>query len=113
MRLRSTPYLGLIMAQKYSPKKGMKLFGDHAGKATLKKMKKFHDLDMYTPLGPKTLSAEEKRKALSALFFITEKWDGTIKRSKCAVGSKQLTYEGFNKADGALPTMSTDGLIIY
>ena len=90
----------------------MELFGDRAGKATLKEMQQLHDMDTYTSLDPKMLSPEEKRKALSALFFITEKRDGSIKGRKCAVGSKQRTYEGYNKADGASPTVSTDGLIV-
>ena len=46
------------------------------------------------------------------LFFLTEKRDGRIKGRKCAVGSKQGTFEGYNKADGISPTVSTDGLLI-
>ena len=70
------------MAQQYSLKKGMELFGDRAGKATLKEMQQLHDMDTYMPVDPKTLSPEEKCKALSALFFITEKQDGSIKGRK-------------------------------
>ena len=42
-------------------------------------------------------------KALSALMFIVEKRDGRIKARKCAVGSKQRTFGGYNKADWTPP----------
>ena len=45
-------------------------------------------------------------------MFIVEKRDGRIKARKCAVGSKQRTFEGYNKADWASPTVSTDGVLI-
>ena len=69
-------------------------------------------MDKYTPIYAKTLSKEEKNKALSALFFLTEKRDGRIKGRKCAVWSKQRIFEGYNKADGTLSTVSTDGLLV-
>ena len=104
--------VGLIMAHQYTLKKGIELFGEKAEEATVKELKQIHDMDTYTPLDPKTLTKEEKNKALSALFFLTEKRNGDIKGRKCAVGSKQRTFEGYNKADGSSPTVSTDGLII-
>ena len=45
-------------------------------------------------------------------MFIVEKRDGRIKARKCAVGSKQRTFEGYNKAEWASPTVSTDGVFI-
>ena len=45
-------------------------------------------------------------------MFIVEKRDGRIKARKCAVGSKQRTFEGYNKANWASPTVSTDGVLI-
>ena len=51
--------IGLIMAQQYSLKKGMELFDDRAGKATLKEMQQLHDLDTYTPLDPNMLSISQ------------------------------------------------------
>ena len=69
-------------------------------------------MDTYTPIDPKTLSKEEKNKALSALFFLTEKCEGIIQGRKYAVGNKQRTFEGYNKADGTLSTVSIDGLLV-
>ena len=41
-----------------------------------------------------------------------EKRDGRIEARKCAVGSKQRTFEGYNRAEWASPTVSIDGAII-
>jgi len=103
---------GLIMAHQYSFKKGMELYGDRAEKATIKELKQIHEMDTYTPMDAKKLSREEKNKALSAMLFLTQKRCGKVKARKVAVGSKQRTFEGYNKADGSSPTVSTDGLII-
>ena len=106
--------VGLIMAHQYALKKGLELFGDKDEEADVKELKQIHDMDTYMPMNPKTLSIEEKNKALSVLFFLTEKRDGKINGRKCAVWNKQRTYryKGYNKADGTSPTVSTDGLLI-
>ena len=51
-------------------------------------------------------------EALSSLLFVTEKKDGRIKSRKCAIGSKQRNFEGYDKAAGSSPTVSIDGLIV-
>ena len=95
--------LGLIMAHQCTLKKGLELFDKKTGEANLKELKQIHDMDTYTPIDPKTLSKEEKNKALSALFFLTEKRDGRIKGRKCVLGRKQRAFEEYNEADGASP----------
>ena len=45
-------------------------------------------------------------------MFIVEKHDGCIKARKCTVGSKQRTFEGYNRAEWASPTVSTNGVLI-
>ena len=82
------------MAHQYSMKKGIKLFGEKGEEATLKELKQIHDMDTYTPIAASDLTYEQKRKALSALFFLTEKRNGDIKGRKVADGSKQRTFEG-------------------
>ena len=64
--------VGMIMANQYTLKKGLELFGEKAEVAALKEVRQIHDMATYTPLDPKTLSREEKNKALNALFFLTE-----------------------------------------
>ena len=40
-------------------------------------------------------------------MFITEKRNGDIKARKVADGSKQRTYDGYDKSDGSSPTVAT------
>ena len=79
---------------------------------TVKELSQIHEMGTYVPLNAGELSPEQKAKALSSLMFIVEKRDGRVKARKCAVGSKQRTFEGYNKADWASPTVSTDGVLI-
>lgn len=46
------------------------------------------------------------------MMFIVEKRNGDLKARKCAVGSKQRTFDGYNKAQWASPTVSMDGVIL-
>ena len=103
---------GLIMTHQYSPKNCLDLFGEKGEDATVAELQQMHDTDTYTPMHPSELTVEEKNKALSALFFLTEKHDGRIKGRKVADGSKMRTFEGYYRADGISPTISTDGLLI-
>ena len=43
-------------------------------------------------------------------MFITEKRNGDIKDRKVADGSKQRTYDGYDKSDGSSPTVATDSI---
>ena len=104
--------MGVILIHQYNLKKGIELFGDKAENAVMKELQQIHDMDVYIPMCPKELSYEERAKALSALLFITEKRDGRIKARKCAVGSKQQTYEGYEKSDGTAPTVTKDAVLI-
>ena len=66
----------------------------------------------YQPLDATKLTKKERMEALSSLLFMTEKRDGRIKSRKCDIGSKQQKNEGYDKAAGSSPTVSTDGLIV-
>ena len=43
---------------------------------------------------------------------MTEKRNGRIKARKCDICRKQRDFDGYNKADGSSPTVSTKGIII-
>ena len=45
-------------------------------------------------------------------MFITEKTDGTVKTRKVADGSKQRTYDGYEKSDGSSPTVITESIFL-
>ena len=51
-------------------------------------------------------------KALASLMFITKKRNGDIKARKVADGSKQRTYDVYDKADGSSPTVSIDSIFL-
>ena len=69
-------------------------------------------MDTYTPIHASQLTRAEQKKVLEALFCLTKKRKGVTKGLKCAIGSKQCTFEGYNYSDATSPTVSTNGLII-
>ena len=61
------------MAQHFSLKKGIALFGDKAEQATTEELQAIHDMGTYEPLDASKLTRDAKRDALESLLFITEK----------------------------------------
>ena len=45
-------------------------------------------------------------------MFITKKRNGDIKARKAEDGSKQRTYNGYDKSDGLSPTVLTDSIFL-
>ena len=76
----------------------------------MKELTNIHKLDTYEPIMASDLSWEENKNALESLIFITEKRNGDIKARKLADGSKQRTYDGYDKADGSSPTVTTESI---
>ena len=74
---------------KCSLKKGLELFGDKTDIAVPKELTQIHDMETYEPVDPKTMTYEDRKKALASLLFITEKRNGDIKARNVADGSKQ------------------------
>ena len=104
--------MGVILAQHFSLKKGIALFGDKAEQATTEELQAIHDMGTYKPLYVSKLTRDEKRDALESLLFITEKRDGQIKSRKCAMGNKQRTYEGYDKSAGSSHMVTTKGIVL-
>ena len=77
-----------------------------------KELEQIHKMDTYEPLYKANLSVEDRKKALASLLFITEKRNGDIKARKVADGSKQRTYDGYDKSDGSLPTVALDSIFM-
>ena len=65
--------MGVVMAEHFPLKKGIRLFGDKAEDATTTKLRAIHDMDTYEPLDASKLTRDEKHDALESLLFITEK----------------------------------------
>ena len=58
------------------------------------------------------LTMEDRRKAFASLMFLTEKRNGDIKAGKVADGSKQRTYDGYDKSDCSSPTVLTYSIFL-
>ena len=69
-------------------------------------------METYKPVDPKMMTYEDRKKALASLLFITEKRNGDIKARKVADGSKQRSYDGYDKSDGSYPTVATDSIFL-
>ena len=56
-------------------------------------------------MDPKTLTKEQRTKAISSILFLKDKHDGSMKRRACALGTPWWSYT--NKKDSAFPTCVT------
>ena len=75
-----------------SLREGLKHFGERGKQGALQEMKLLHDMRTFIPRDPKTLTLEEKRKALSSLIFLKEKSTGEVKGRTCVNGAPQREY---------------------
>ncbi len=101
--------LGAIMVQ-LSLKEGLRRFGERGKQGALKEMRQLHDMRTFFPRDPKTLTPEERRKALSSLIFLKEKDTGEVKGRTCVNGAPQREY--IRKEDTASPTVATDSVFL-
>jgi len=104
--------LGIALLTQYNLKKGRQLFGEKADVAIEKELKEIDSFETYEPLRAQDLTEKKKKEALESLFLLTEKRDDRIKGRKVAVGSKQRTYDGYDKSDGSSPTVTTDSIFL-
>lgn len=100
--------LGMILAQQFMMHVGLKKFGDRGEKAVTKELTQLHDLVAFLPVKADELSDEERKEALAALMFLTEKRDGTVKGRGVANVSKQRAY--IPKEDATSPTATIEGI---
>lgn len=109
--------VGLVLANMYNLRKGTELFGERADEAVLKELTQIDEFETYQPVHKHELLLEDRKKALELTMKITEKRaDKTghrkIKGRMVADGSKQRSYEGYEKSDGSSPTARTDSVIM-
>ena len=91
-------------------KKGLELFVERGEKAVTKEIHKIHDMNTYEPIYAPKLSYQEIKYSLASMLFITEKINGDVKARKVEIGSKHLTYDGYNKSNGSSLTVKTDSV---
>jgi hypothetical protein len=75
-----------------------------------KELKQLHNMKTFFPVDSKTLTKQEKQKAISSLMFLKEKRNGDVKGRACADGRKQR--EDFTKQDATSPTVSVDSIFL-
>ena len=67
---------GASYTQQYIlPQKGLKVFGDRGTKAATKEVDQLHQRTCFTPMDIGALTPSERKKAMEALMFLTEKRD--------------------------------------
>eukprot|EP00804_Cyclotella_cryptica_P010775 CCRYP_008726-RB/>CCRYP_008726-RB protein AED:0.29 eAED:0.29 QI:0/-1/0/1/-1/1/1/0/375 len=73
-------------------------------------MKQLHDMRTFIPRDPRSVTSEERKKALSSLIFLKEKETGEVKGRTCINGSPQREY--IKKEDATSPTVATDSVFL-
>ena len=109
--------VGLVLVQMYSLGKGTELFGEKAERATVTELSQIDDFETYRPLHKHELSKQDRKDALESMIKVTEKLADEeghrkIKSQMVADGSKQRSYEGYEKSNGSSPTARTDSVIM-
>ena len=89
------------------------MFGEKDDTPVTTELTQIHDMETYEPVEPKTMTYEDRKKALASLLFITEKRNGDIKARKVASdGSRQRSYDGYIKSDGSSLSVVTDRIFM-
>jgi len=103
---------GFLMMQ-VSLRKGMELFGEERTKrGAYKEVKQLHDLNVFFPRDPKTLTRRERVMTLSSLIFMKEKHEGGdgVKGRASVNGAPQRAY--IPKEEASSPTANNDSIFI-
>ena len=101
---------GINLGPQYMLPKGLKVFGDKGRTATGKELKQLHDRHCFQPMDISKLSSTERRKAMDALMFLTEKRDKTVKGRMVYNGKP--TREWLPKGEAASPTVSQEAVFL-
>ncbi len=80
----------IIMTQ-LSLKQGLKVFGERGEAAALKEVTQLHDMSAFFPRDPKSLTREERVKALSSLIFLKEKRSKESKRARASTVRRSVS----------------------
>jgi len=91
-------------------KAGIKKIGDAGSIAVSDELQQLHTKDTFTPVKARTLSSEQKKRALRSLMFVKKKRDGKIKGRACADGRKQRDL--YAKEDASSPTVSIETVLL-
>ncbi|MGC8561563.1 MAG: hypothetical protein ACP5O1_12985, partial [Phycisphaerae bacterium] len=102
--------LGASFAQQYILQKGLLKFKNSGKQAASKELEQLHKRNCFTPIDVTKLSADEKRKTMEALMFLTEKRDKSIKGRMVYNGKP--TREWLSREDAASPTVALESIML-
>ena len=100
----------ICFVQTYLLKAGIKKFGQRGKDAASTEMNQLHERNCFEPVDVKSLSDEERKRALESLIFLTKKRDGRIKARACANGSKQR--EWMSREESSSPMVSLPAVVL-
>ena len=101
---------GASFAQQFLLHKGLKVFGEHSHEAATKEMDQLHRRNCFTPISVKDMTSTERRKAMGALMFLTEKRDKSVKGRMVYNGKP--TREWLTREDSASPTAALESIML-
>ena len=93
-----------------SAKKGLAVFREQGAGALMKELNQVVVMGVMSGCDARTMSPEQKRKALRYLMFLKEKRCGRIKGRGCIDGRKQRLWK--SKEDTTSPTVSIEALLL-
>ena len=101
---------GASFAQQYIFEKGLKKFKQRGSDAAAKELDQLHRRNCFSPLDVSKMTPQEKRKAMEALMFLTEKRDNTVKGRMVYNGKP--TREWLSREDSASPTAALESILL-
>jgi hypothetical protein len=100
----------LFMTEQMSLKKGLKRFGKSGADAVVAELRQLDYRDVIKPVERKSLTREQKRRALNYLMYLKQKRCGRIKARGCADGRKQRLYK--SKDETSSPMVCTEAVFL-
>ena len=100
----------LTFAQQFILQKGLREFGEEGYQAALKEIAQLHKRMCFTPIAVQSMTDEERRKAVEALLFSTEKRDKTIKGRMVYNGKP--TRDWLSREESSSPTVSLESIFL-
>ena len=107
---RVTMTRGASFAQQFLLHKGLKVFREHGHEAATKEMDQLHRQNCFTLISVKDMTPTERRKAMGALMFLTEKRDKSVKGRMVYNGKP--TREWLTREDSASPTAALESIML-
>jgi uncharacterized protein YeaC (DUF1315 family) len=100
----------LFMMEQMSLKKGLKYFGKSGADAVVAEMRQLDYRNVIKPVDGRSLTHEQKRRALQYLMYLKQKRCGRIKARGSMDGRKQRLYK--SKDETSSPTVSTEAVFL-